>query len=402
MALQHQVQSSSPGSRAWFYIGLAAVVAAIGTHGYLTNYHFALKYGAAAADSICNVNATFNCDAAASSRYSELFGVPVALWGALTNLLLLVLGLMYPLTEDNRKAVARTNILLMAGFIAAVSIVMGVISVTALSQYCPFCILTYILSFIAFVGFWLGLPKPSKVDGKYQLADAKGLVVSAAVILFGGFILNSGLRGKDGKQLDQMVKIFLREWQANPQLEITPVSPLIKGNTDPNAKMTIIEFADFRCGHCKTAAAPLDAFVKSHPEARLLFHTWPLDGECNSAIQHSNKTSCALSRAFVCASQKDKGWAAHDWIFARQEKMSGVEAVMSQMTEMSTELGLSWDEIKACMDSEATKTIVREQAELGKRLNIQGTPAIFVNGRQLPNGQMLPVLRGAYDHIMNR
>ncbi len=402
MAPQQDVISKSRGSRAWFYIALASLVAAVGTHGYLTNYHFTLKYGAPAADSLCTLSAVFSCDAAAASKYAELFGIPLALWGAIANFILLGLAVFFPLTDESRKPAARANLLAFSGFIALTSVVMGIISVTQLTRYCPFCIATYVFSFLAFAGFWFGLPKYGKTP--FSLSDGKSLVISGAIILAGAFVLNSGLRRPyvgDPKQFERMIGAYLREWNANPQVDIEAVSPLVKGDGGTGAKMTIVEFADFRCGHCKTAAPALDAFVKAHPDTRLLFHTWPLDAECNSAIQHSNGASCALARAVLCAEKKDRGWQAHDWVFERQEQFGSLDSVMTQMPEMSKDVGLDWDEIKTCMDSEETKKTVRDQAELGKRLNIQGTPSIFVNGRQLPGGQALPVLRAAYEQIVN-
>ncbi|MCM2282741.1 MAG: thioredoxin domain-containing protein [Bdellovibrionaceae bacterium] len=403
MAPQQDVSPQVHGSKTWFYIALVAVLAAIGVHGYLTHYHLELKYGLPDPNSICNVSSTFSCDAAAASRFSEFMGVPLALWGAVTNFVLLGMALLFPLTENSRKAAARTNILLFSGFIAAVSVVMGAISLMTLTRYCPFCILTYVLSFIALAGFWRGLPAAGK-GMRFSLSDTKALWIAGGVILVGSFILNSGIRRnfvQDPKGFEQSLKVFVREWSTSPQMSLEPVAPLVKGNPDPNAKMTIVEFADFRCGHCKAAAPTLDAFVKAHPDARLIFQTWPLDGECNSAIPHANNVSCALARAFVCAHQKDKGWPAHDWIFAHQEQLGGFDSVMRQMTDMAQELGINADELKTCMDSEDTRKTVKEQAELGVRLNIQGTPSIFVNGKQLTAGQSLPVLRAVYEKIMN-
>lgn len=395
--------SNSSGSRAWYIIALIAVLAAIGVHGYLTHFHFELKYGLSTADSACNVSSTFSCDAAAASRFSEFFGVPLALWGAVTNFMLLFLAAFFTLTEDSRKAVARTNILLLSSFVALMSILMGAISLLTLSRHCPFCILTYVLSFIALAGFWLGLPKFGSPT-RYRPADAKGLLIAGVTTLIIAFIMNSGVRRnfvQNPKEFEQTLKVFVREWNASPALSIEPVAPLVKGNADVNAKMTIVEFADFRCGHCKTAAPSLDAFVRAHPDVRLVFQTWPLDGECNSAISHANGASCALARAFICAGQKDLGWQAHNWIFAHQEQLGGVDSIMQKLPEMSQELGLNWDEVKSCMDSDETKKTVKAQADLGARLNIQGTPAIFVNGKHLPGGQSLPVLRAVHDQIMS-
>ena len=400
--MANQANTQTPrSSRAYYIIALSALVLAIGTHFYLTQHHLALKYGQATGSSVCDINATFSCSAAAASKFSELFGVPIALWGAVTNFVLLILALFYPMADEQNKARARGSILLFSGFIAFVSIVMAGISLTQLTQYCPFCIGTYVLSFIAFFGFWKGLSIPSKTAGSFH-ASPKSLGFSAVGIFLLTFIVNHGMsKGQvgDTKAFDAAINSYVQEWQNAPTLTINPISPLVKGNTDPNAKMKIVEFADFRCSHCKAAAPTLDAFVKSHPGVQLSFQTFPLDGECNTSIQGSNGASCLLARAHYCAQKFDKGWQVHDWIFANQETMFSVEMIRSNLDKMSTELGLDVAKMKECADSDEAKKIIEQQAALGVQVNIRGTPTLFVNGKMLPGGANLSVLQRAYELI---
>jgi uncharacterized membrane protein len=72
-------------------IALLLTLVAIGIHTYLTLHYYDLNYGAGSADSICNINAKLNCDAVAASSYSTFLKTPLALWGAVTNTMLLIL-----------------------------------------------------------------------------------------------------------------------------------------------------------------------------------------------------------------------------------------------------------------------------------------------------------------------
>ncbi len=61
---------------------------AMGVHLYLTQHYYALKFGTGEAGSMCNINEVLNCDAVTASEYSAFLGVPIALWGLFTNLVL--------------------------------------------------------------------------------------------------------------------------------------------------------------------------------------------------------------------------------------------------------------------------------------------------------------------------
>jgi len=395
-----RAESPMPYKPVWFMIALLALLIAVVTHSYLTSIHYALKFGQTVGSSLCNINELFSCEAASASRFSELFGLPIALWGAVTNLVLLVYACSRFFMTDDEVGSLRVRLLIFSGFIALVSIVMGAVSLLTLNQYCPFCILTYVLSFITFAGFYVGLPRGTAKPTVQSTLQPLAICGVAIVVL--SFIFASGTSRKyspDKREFDASIRSYVEEWKANPALDIKPVAPLKKGRSDGAVKMTVVEFADFRCGHCKTAAPVLNTFVKSRPDVELLFMTWPLDGECNSAISSSHGTSCALARAFICASEMDKGWPAHDWIFQNQSSFTSLDAVKQKIAEMANELKLEATRFNSCVDSEKTKETVRAQAELGIQLNLRGTPAVFVNGKFVPSGASLPVLNGIYESL---
>ncbi len=396
---------TSKSTRTFFYLALGSVGLAIGVHFYLTLHHLELKYGLAVGSSICNLSAQFSCTAASLSKFSELFGVPMALWGAMTNAALFIWALVYLLSDDQAKSSSRVGIMALSTFIASMSVLMLVISLTKLSQLCPFCIATYVLSAVTWVGFWKGAPAPPLPKSplaKSSNLPAKNLVFTAVGIFIATFIIYTGVKknySTDSKGFDAQINAYLQDWRTAPALTLIPVEPLIKGNPDTNAKFTIVEFADFRCGHCKTAATTLDAFIKVHPDARLVFQTYPLDGECNSAIPQASGTSCYLARAFLCASKLQKGWEAHDWIFNNQDKMSSTDAARANVELMSKDLGIDPAALKACTETEETRKAIEGQAALGRQLNIKGTPTVYVNNRLLPLGNVLTVLQRAYDSV---
>jgi protein-disulfide isomerase len=252
-----------------------------------------------------------------------------------------------------------------------------------------------VLSILLLIFTWLGVKGGF---GAIRVGDFRALAVTAVVCFVGAFIVQSSVaQGGDPNSAENQAAYnhFVSDWQQAPARDFKLVDPLVMG--PENAKMTIVEFADYRCIHCKHASPILHAFVSSHPDVRFEFQPWPLDGECNSSLNQSNGASCLLARASWCAQKtKQSGWAVHDYIYGLPEIYSSVDAVKADLGNIAAAAGMSADEMRTCADSDAAKTAVRAQADVGTNINLQGTPTIFVNQKPLSAGQALPVLQKAY------
>lgn len=401
---------SSQRTKTFLWLAGLSALGAVFIHIYLLSRHFALKFGdiAEKGKSICDVSATFNCEAVAASRFSEFLGVPMAMWGAAFNIGFLLLLAAYPFTEETKRPAARRNLLLLGGVILAASIVMGGISLTLMSTYCLFCILTYIFSATMFWGLWKGLPSPppspaaSALGGpRFQIKDHTALLVVSGIAILGSFIANDEIAKSYGiRDMAPFIRAQVQDWENSPVVPIEPSEPLTMGASADQAKMTIVEFADFRCIHCKHAAPVLKAFIGSHPDVRLVFQVWPLDGECNTSINSANGASCLLARAAYCAEKiGQKGWVAHEYIFERQQEFGSLQAVQSALPSIAQATGVPATDFETCTQAAETKTAIERQAAVGSALNLRGTPSIYVNGKLLSAGQSLPVLKEVHKRL---
>ncbi len=406
-----KIQTDSKSvSKAGYWSAVALLALAVLLHSYLASKHYGLKFGFDAGNSICNVNATFNCEAVSASRYAQFLGVPMAVWGALTNFLLMLLVLWHPFVDDTKKTVSRKNILLIAAGITVMSVIMGGISLLFMSTYCIFCMSLYLISFLVLGALYKGLAKETTADGTtadgtkvesksaFSPLEFKTVVITGVVIFIGGFIVNDSVAKSYGsRELAAFVPAQVAEWQANPVLPLQTVEPLVMGADKDKAKMTIVEFADYRCPHCKHAAPVFRAFVLAHAkDVRFEFQAWPLDGECNTSMTSANGASCLLARTVYCAGQKGKGWEAHEWIYEHQEEFANVEAIRGKTPELCQAIGVTCPELLTCASSEQAKGVIEKQAALGTSMNVKGTPTVFVNNKLMMGAQILDVLQSAH------
>lgn len=387
----------------WLTVLMIVSLLTMFVHGYLTLQHYQLKLGLSDGKSLCNISSTFNCDSVAISTYATLFGIPMALLGLMTQVVFFILLVATRFHLSSTTETLRRTLFWMSAFVFAVSIVMGAISSLALGTYCLYCMVAYALSLVQVVGAW----KIQEEPPLSRLSEDAGILVSTArwvLILFVlipalGWMSHSVLLNTYGfGRLKIAIEDSLASWESAPVLPFQEDRGLVLQRGQGPAKMVIVEFADFLCPHCKTASPSLEAFTQSHTDVKLIFKTFPLDGKCNKSVQRpGDGQRCRLSAAMVCAQKMgEKGWDAHHWIFDRQEKLyaSSWDTVSA---DMAKDLGLEKAAFDTCLNADDTQESILAMAQEGA--SISGTPTVFVNGKLLPRGQVLPVLEAVYKKL---
>ena len=387
-------------SRLGLIISISTLILAIAAHIYLSQVHYNLKFSAADQASICNINSSFNCAATSASQYSELYGtsLPMAVLGATANfgVLLFLLYFVFFMGLET-AAIYFSSLMIFSIGVAVTSLVMAGVSSFILHTYCLVCMFTYLMSFLNLWGVFL-LKPPGRIQFKPK-ALTPLIVIGLLTLLVSSMVNDRAKKNHGFEDMQNFVNSKVQEWSQQSAVNIETTASLSFGASPEKAVMTIVEFADYLCPHCKHASPVLHAFVSSHPDARLIFTAWPLDGTCNTSIPSGNGTRCALARAVFCAEKNQKGWQAHDWIFENQEKFSSVEALDQDLKKFNEVEKLDATIVKTCMDSSETKSAIEAGAKIGSNLKVEGTPAIFVNGKKLEGGQLLPVLQKAYEKI---
>ncbi|MCB0391095.1 MAG: thioredoxin domain-containing protein [Bdellovibrionales bacterium] len=384
-------------------LAIFSTLLAMGLHAYLAWTFYPLKYAQSSGESICNINATFNCDTVAASPFSSLFNVPMAVWGLSTNFIFLVLLLIYAFRLTDERERALRNSFYLAFFIALVSIIMGSISIIMINSVCLFCIGAYLCSFVSLIALW-GLTPTSVAqwtqDTKELLSKNKNFLFLLAAIPIISFLAHSSMEQQyGGSQLKRVIKSSIAEWSQNPVNNLNVAPSLSYGPARDQAKLVLSEFADFLCGHCKHAAPSLESFAKSHPDVRLEFYSFALDGDCNEAISRKVGAPCVLAKATYCASKVNKGWEIHDVIFHNQTEFyeaRSIEMATEKLKSLSSNLVDDWQSLKDCIDSDEALNHIKAQAKLGDESGVKGTPTIYANGKKLPRGQLMDVLKSLY------
>lgn len=144
---------------------------------------------------------------------------------------------------------------------------------------------------------------------------------------------------------------------------------------DENAKVTLVEYADFQCPFCgrfyKTISAQLnDEYIKTGKVSFLYKHMAFLGPE-----------SAWAAEASECAADQGKFWTYHDLLFSRQNGENQGAFNKDNLVGFGKELGLDMTRFEKCVRNDETLDRVRADTQEGQQFGVNSTPTFFVNGQ---------------------
>jgi protein-disulfide isomerase len=161
----------------------------------------------------------------------------------------------------------------------------------------------------------------------------------------------------------------------------------------PGAPVVLVEFSDMQCPHCKIQAELLKQnLLKTYPtQVRFYYMDYPL-------VQlHPWAKAASMAGRCVFHGNPQSFWDYHDWVFAHQETLTP-ETLKSQVMEWAkSQKELDALQLSRCIDDKATEKEIDANIAEAKDLAIDGTPALFINGRRIPNGIDWPSIKRVID-----
>ncbi|MFC4565185.1 DsbA family protein [Nocardiopsis mangrovi] len=157
-----------------------------------------------------------------------------------------------------------------------------------------------------------------------------------------------------------------------------------------DSQVTVVEFLDFECEACR-AQFPIMERLREEYDGRinLVIRYFPLPG-------HTNSEPAAL--AVEAAAEQDALEEMYIKMYETQEEWGESQDSRVDVFEgFAEELGLDMDRFRATVADPATLDRVRADFDDGRQLGVQGTPTIYVNGRQTESMPTYEALSQAID-----
>jgi protein-disulfide isomerase len=155
---------------------------------------------------------------------------------------------------------------------------------------------------------------------------------------------------------------------------------LQKGITGPergpkDASVLVVEFGDLQCPACKAAQPTIEQLVNSMPAIRFVFQNFPLEMH-NWAAKGAAYADC------VGRASNEAFWKFVSKTYETQSDITAATAD-EKLTAIANDSGVNGAEMSACAAKPETKAHVEASIELGKSVEVTGTPTLFIKGRKI-------------------
>jgi protein-disulfide isomerase len=145
-----------------------------------------------------------------------------------------------------------------------------------------------------------------------------------------------------------------------------------------SAPVTVVEFGDFQCPHCKDAQPTVDKLISENKNARLIFQSFPLP-------MHDWAMKAASYGDCVARANNDAFWKFVSGVYGVQSDITASNAD-EKLALIADNSGVKGSDIAACAAKPDTGSRVQHSVDLGTSLGVNSTPTLFINGRKLTAG----------------
>jgi protein-disulfide isomerase len=137
---------------------------------------------------------------------------------------------------------------------------------------------------------------------------------------------------------------------------------------DATAPVTILEFGDLECPYCRTFNQALNHTIRSYPkQVAFVFVHFPLSG---------HRFARPAARVVECAKTFGKFFEGVDMVYNKQDSLG-----LKSWSSYANGLGISdTGRFNRCIADTTKMPAVEAGVALAHKMDITGTPTVFVNG----------------------
>lgn len=161
---------------------------------------------------------------------------------------------------------------------------------------------------------------------------------------------------------------------------------------DPNAPITVVEFADFGCEFCRLFhLRTFGALKAEYIDTGRVYYVY-------KDLPVTSRQGAIAAQAAECGGALGRYWELHDALFAEPTAWYGGEAeALERIRAAAEEVGLDASALEACVaGGEQLANVDRNFAE-AQTLRIYGTPVFLINAKLLAGAQPIEVWREVLD-----
>jgi protein-disulfide isomerase len=189
-------------------------------------------------------------------------------------------------------------------------------------------------------------------------------------------IIEQALQTLEERQRQAEKQQFMKALTAHrDDLLSDPRSP-VGGN--PQGSVTVVEFFDYRCPHCKRAAPDVKKLAQDDPDVRIVYKQLPMLGP----------DSELAARAALAAHAQGKYAALHDALMASSGSLT-----LPAILRLAGRAGLDAAQLQADIEKPEIRATIERDLSLAEAIGITGTPSFVIGSELVPGKVSLATLK---------
>jgi len=363
------------------------------------------------------------CISVGQSKYSVIFGIPVAALGLFYFSFIVFLILIADYARDKYYKILCAILFTLASAGIFADIIFGLLLIK-IGEVCPLCITTYLINIalLVVIIFYIkenfdkseikesvkNFFKPSDADEKASLSLS---ILFTFFLIFSIFAATNIIKMKAGVSRtspEQQAKLITGFYNQKQEQLTFPKSTLIIGN--PDAKIKIHIFNDFLCSACyKLFQIEKYIITKYRDKIQIIYYHYPLDSSCNKYMDDTvYHNSCLASQSMYAASEAgffEEYFYTHFSQYNTYKDGFEKEHITAILQETEKKFGLKKDskqKFTSLLDSNSGSQQISGHIEYAEKIMIEATPSLFIAGRRIVGVPPKELIEGIIDTELSR
>jgi protein-disulfide isomerase len=163
---------------------------------------------------------------------------------------------------------------------------------------------------------------------------------------------------------------------------------------DPNAPVTVIEYADFQCPVCKRAESSIVSRIEqdyvTSGQVKIEFRMFPFIGQ----------ESFDAAQAADAAGDQGKFWEYDDALFNAQGRENSGTFSYDKLVEIARQVGLDVPLFEQTLSNNAHLASIQQEADAAAGSGVNSTPTFYVGDTKIAGAQPYAVFQAQIDQAL--
>lgn len=149
---------------------------------------------------------------------------------------------------------------------------------------------------------------------------------------------------------------------------------------NPKGDVTVVEFFDYQCGHCKSASETIIKLLDADKDVKVVYKDFPVLGGASSTA----------AKAALAVARQGKYEKFHNALLSKKDRITN-----DLLIQTAKDVGADADKMQKDMEDQKIESELQAILDLGAKIGVQGTPTFIIGNDVYPGAMSLEQLKEA-------